>query len=69
MKNDKSNREVISDLNLRIYVDTAIATYKSTHDSVYHGEHRGRTIQSTDTFVRRGGIWKQVASQSSEVAK
>jgi hypothetical protein len=68
-KNNKTNSEVISDLNVRIYGDTAIATYKSTYDSLYHGDHRARTILSTDTFVREGGSWKQVASHSSELAK
>jgi hypothetical protein len=68
-KNNKTNSEVISDLNVRIYGETAIATYKSTYDSVYHGEHRARTILSTDTFVMQDGLWKQVASHSSEVAK
>jgi hypothetical protein len=68
-KNNKTNSEVISDLNVRIYGETAIATYKSTYDSVYHGEHRARKILSTDTFVKQDGLWKQVASHSSEVAK
>jgi hypothetical protein len=68
-KNNKTNSEVISDLNVRIYGEAAIATYKSTYDSVHHGEHRARTILSTDTFVKQDGLWKQVASHSSEVAK
>jgi ketosteroid isomerase-like protein len=67
--NNKTNSEVISDLNVQVYGDTAIATYKSTYDSVYHGEHRAPTILSTDTFVRQDGSWKQVASHSSELAK
>jgi hypothetical protein len=68
-QNNKTNSEVISDLNVRIYGETAIATYKSTYDSVYHGDHRARTILSTDTFVQQDGSWKQVASHSSELAK
>jgi hypothetical protein len=68
-KNNKTNSEEISELNVRLYDDTAIATYKSTYDSMYHGEHRARTILSTDTFVRQDGSWKQVASHSSELAK
>jgi ketosteroid isomerase-like protein len=68
-KNNKTNSEEISDLNVRLYGDTAIATYKSTYDSIYHGEHRGRTILSTDTFARQDGSWKLVASHSSELAK
>src|SRR5246500_3400380 len=68
-KNNKTNSEEISELNVRIYGDTAIATYKSTYDSLYHGEHRARTILSTDTFVRQDSSWKQVASHSSELTK
>jgi ketosteroid isomerase-like protein len=68
-KNNKTNSEEISDLKVRLYGDTAIATYKSTYDSMYHGEHRARTILSTDTFARQDGSWKQVASHSSELAK
>lgn len=68
-KNNETDSEVISDLNVRIYGDTAIAIYKSTYESLYHGEHRARTILSTDTFVRQDGSWKQVASHSSELEK
>ena len=68
-KKNKTNSEAISDLSVRVYGDTAIATYKSTYDSLYHGDRRARTILSTDTFVRQNGSWKLVASHSSELAK
>lgn len=68
-KNNKTNSEVISELNVRAYGDTAVATYTSTYDTLYHGEHRARTILTTDTFARQSGSWQQVASHSSEVAK
>ena len=68
-KNNKTNSEAISELSVRIYGDTAIATYKSTYDSLYHGDRRARTILSTDTFVQQNGSWKLVASHSSELAK
>ena len=68
-KNNKTNSEEISDLNVRLYGDTAIATYKTTYDSMYHGEHRARTVLSTDTLVQQDGSWKLVASHSSELAK
>ena len=32
------------------------------------GEHRVKTVLSTDTFVRQNGVWKEVAGHSS-VAK
>jgi hypothetical protein len=68
-KNNKTNSEAISEVSVRVYGETAIATYKSTYDSLYHGDRRARTILSTDTFVRQNGSWKQVASHSSELAK
>ena len=68
-KNNKTNSEVISELNVRLYGDTAVATYMSTYDTLYRGEHRARTILTTDTFARQSGSWQQVASHSSEAAK
>jgi hypothetical protein len=68
-KNNKTNSEAISEVSVRVYGDTGIATYKGTYDSLYHGERRARTILSTDTFVRQNASWKQVASHSSELAK
>ena len=68
-KNNKTNSEAISDVSVRVYGDTVIATFKSTYDTLYHGDHRARTILTTDTFARQNGTWKQVASHSSELAK
>lgn len=68
-KNNKTNSEAISDLNVRVYGDTAVATYTSTYDTLYHGDHRARTILTTDTFARQNGSWQEVASHSSELAK
>jgi len=48
---------------------SAVATYKSTYDSLFHGDHRAKTILSTDIFVLQNGSWKEVASHSSELAK
>ena len=67
--NNKMNSEEISDLKVRIYDNnTAIATYTSTYDATIRGEHRAKTVLSTDTFVLQDGTWKQVAGHSS-VAK
>jgi Domain of unknown function (DUF4440) len=67
--NNKVNSEAKSDLNVRVYGDTAVATYTSTYDTMYHGEHRARTILTTDTFARQNGSWQQVASHTSERPK
>jgi hypothetical protein len=64
--NNKMNSEEISDLKVRIYDNnTAVATYTDTYDGVVRGEHRAKTVLSTDTFVRHNGVWKEVASHSS----
>jgi spermidine/putrescine-binding protein len=66
--NNKMNSEQISDLKVRVYDNTAIATYTDTYDAMIRGEHRSKTVLSTDTFVLQNGAWKEVASHSS-VAK
>lgn len=65
--NTKTSFEKISDLKVRVYGNTAIATYKDTFDGVFDGEHRGGTVISTDTFVKISGEWKEVASHSCRV--
>jgi len=68
-KENNTKKEAISDLTVRSYGDTAIATFQETYDSSYHGEHRARTILSTDTWSKQNGAWKLVASHSSQIAK
>jgi len=64
--NNKMNSEEISDLKVRIYDNnTAIATYTDTYEGMVRGEHRSKTVLSTDTFVRQNGVWKEVAGHSS----
>ena len=65
-KNIKTNSEKLSELKVRAYGNTAEATYKDTYDILIKGEHRAHTIIATDTFVKMGGEWKQVASHGSE---
>jgi hypothetical protein len=65
-KNIKTNSENLSDLKVRVYGNTAEATYKDTYDILIKGQHRAHAIIATDTFVKIGGEWKQVASHGSE---
>jgi hypothetical protein len=65
---NKTNKEEMSDLKVRAYGNTAIANFKETYDSLYHGEHRARTVMCTDTWVQQG-TWKLVAGHCSELAK
>ena len=65
-KNFKTNSEKLSELKVRVYGNTAVATYKNTYDMLIKGDHRAHTIIATDTFVKMGSEWKQVASHGSE---
>jgi hypothetical protein len=65
-KDFKTNSEKLSELKVRVYGNTAVATYKDTYDILIKGEHRAHTIIATDTFVKMRGEWKQVASHGSE---
>jgi hypothetical protein len=65
-KNIKTNSEKLSELKVRVYGNTAVATYKDTYDILIKGEHRSHTIIATDTFAKIGDEWKQVASHGSE---
>src|SRR5580704_1924620 len=68
-KDFKTNSEKLSELKVRVYGNTAVAIYKDTYDILFKGEHRAHTIIATDTFVKMGGEWKQVASHGASVAK
>jgi ketosteroid isomerase-like protein len=65
-RNLKTNNEKLSELEVRVYGDTAVATYRDTYDIVIKGKHRAHAIIATDTFVKVGGKWKQIASHGSE---
>jgi ketosteroid isomerase-like protein len=64
--NIKTSTEKLSELKVRVYGDTAVATYKDTYDILINGERRDHSIIATDTFVKMDGNWKQVASHGSE---
>jgi Domain of unknown function (DUF4440) len=68
-KDFKTNSEKLSELKVRVYGNTAVATYKDNYDILFKGEHRAHTIIATDTFVKMGGEWKQVASHGASVGK
>ena len=65
-EHNKTNSEKLSELKVRVYDNAAVATYKDTYDSMIKGEHRARSVIGTDTFVKTGGEWKQVASHASQ---
>lgn len=62
----KTTSEETSDIKVRVYGPAAVATHKSTYDMMYKGEHRARTILTTDMFVKQDGTWRLVATHSSQ---
>jgi hypothetical protein len=64
-KNNKYNSEKMSDLKVRVYGNTAVATYKDTYDALVEGQHRARSILDTDVWVKMGSDWKEVSSQGT----
>ena len=65
-KNNNTKSEELADLKVRAYGDTAIATFKDTYDGMMNGKHTASTVIGTDTWVKIGGEWKQVASHASK---
>ena len=65
--NNKTTKRDISDIKVSVYSNnTAIARYKESYDLMIKGEHRTRTILTTDTWVNEKGMWKLAASHSSQ---
>jgi hypothetical protein len=64
---NKFTKRDISDIKVSVYGNnTAIARYKESYDMMIKGEHRARTILTTDTWVKEKGVWKLAASHSSQ---
>lgn len=64
-KNNNFKSEKLTDLKVRVYGNTAVATYKDTYDAMVEGQHRARSVASTDVWVKMGSDWKQVNSQGT----
>jgi Domain of unknown function (DUF4440) len=60
--------EALPDVKVRVYRNTAIATYTETYEALLSGNRRSRTMITTDTFVKLGSDWKHVAAHSSVVS-
>lgn len=65
-RNHRMDSEAIGDLKVRVYGNTAIATYKQSYEMFDQGRRHARTVITTDTWVKQNGAWREVASHSSE---
>ena len=61
--------ETLADIKVRVYGDTAVATYTETFDALMNGKRVAKTIITTDTFANIERQWKLVAAHSSAVAQ
>ena len=67
-KNSTVTTCVDDDMKVRVYGDTAVVTGLATRAGTYQGTpFSNRRSLWTDVFVRRGGQWQVVASQSTLV--
>lgn len=57
----------LSDLKVRVYGDTAVATGNSAGTGTYKGQDISGKYRFTDTWVKRNGKWQAVASQATKI--
>ena len=57
----------LEDMRVRLYVDAAVVTGRFVAEGRSGGETFTVRLRWTDTFIRRGGQWLCVASQSTTI--
>ncbi len=55
------------DVNVRMYGDTAVATFTVRNKLIAMGQSTEGTFRTTATFVKKNGRWQEVAAQSSTI--
>jgi hypothetical protein len=56
-------------MEVRLFGDTAVVTGSDTETSTAEGKDTSGKYIWTDVFVKQGGKWKAVASQSTKAPK
>ena len=59
----------ITDMKVRVFGESAIATYMTTDKGNYKGQDISGQYRWTDVFVHRGGKWQIVAAQGTPIPK
>ena len=57
------------DYNVRIYGDTAVVTYRSGSTSQYQGKVSTVLANTTDVYVKQGGVWHAVVHDVIPIAR
>jgi ketosteroid isomerase-like protein len=61
--------QVLSDMKVRVYGDTAVITGKAVTKGTHKGKDIGGTFMFTDVWVKHGALWQCVAEHVSKLAK
>src|SRR5262249_37072655 len=64
---NKVNSRNVSDLNVNVFGDTAIARFRETYDALVQGEQHKRTVICTQTWNKQAATWKVLATHCSQV--
>jgi ketosteroid isomerase-like protein len=59
----------LEDMKAHVYGDVAVVTGRNTMKGTFQGKDMSGQYRFTDVFVKRGGRWQCVATQSTLVAK
>ena len=59
---------VPDDIKVRVYGDAAVVTGRNTIRAQYKGKDASGQFRWTDTWTKRGGVWRCVATHSSKIA-
>ncbi len=59
---------VFDDVNIRLYGNTAVATFRVTSKAQFKGQEAGGQFRSTSTYVKIKGRWQLVAAQTTRIA-
>jgi ketosteroid isomerase-like protein len=57
----------VSDMNVRVYGDTAVVTGKSTAKGSINGVELKGPVMFTRVYVKKGGKWQSVAFQQTPI--
>lgn len=58
----------LSDMHVHVYGDAAVVIGKGLQKASFKGQRAAATVLFTDTFVKRNGKWKAVASHRSALS-
>jgi ketosteroid isomerase-like protein len=58
---------VFDEVNVRLYADTAVLTYRVTSKGQSRGQDIGGQFRATSTYVKMSGRWQLVAAQVTRI--